>query len=612
MAVSIEQTEHKVRLDANINLHKKKHSYYGEPWSLDELERIPHMHSLATSIREIFHAEKTFRDKEFQNKVTYEAFVELCNRDIIFSLKIHQQYYLLSKLFDELLGTKGKWVHFVDELKHQYHQQQLNHEGQFIAKSPTVDRPLPSVLYVPPSAFSWNEPDPNWSNFQKWQHYENELKRITNNYHQQKAAVYQEAVEDDIKLVDNLFAKLKEGSPEHVDVKALKDEFNIRVKELKSRNLYHANGGLDSVAVEQYERDWVRMHNDMSEGLKKCCKKHPHSTELHEAYVEHQDRHQGLKAKVNKLDVEFEQARTELTEKLNEYKTACKDEVDDKLKEIVKAIEKTDLSELSESEKNNLFQLQNFINEQQRQLASSTSSEQCNMVLSRISDQLKENAQLLPASLKDKIQSIASHLEGITVLEDSAKQATHTDESDLQHSSFNLDTSQHEVNEVGIDEVDLGRDEVIKSNEEVDVLPQENPPDRNVTNETMRLFKDLKAQNIEQREQIKGEANPIQKDNNPISGLFASINEVINVIENNNPPEAVVNMLDDIKELINEITNNPENAKEKMEELYNKINTSEGVFPKVQLVLNDLDTAQDALEEYLASKEEDSPTISPK
>ncbi|WP_058532842.1 hypothetical protein [Legionella saoudiensis] len=605
MAVSRVQTE-----------QQKEVHYFGEPLSLNELERRPHLHFLASSIRETLHANKTERDKEFLRKVAYEAFVELCNRDIFFFLKITQQYYLLSKLFEEVLGTKEKWAQFVDELKHHYHQQQMNQEGQFISKNPVVDRPLPSVLYVPPSAFSWNEPDPSWSNFQKWQHYENELKRITNNYHQQKAAIYQEAVEDDIKLVDNVFAKLKKGSPEHNDVKALKDEFNIRVKELKSRNLYHANGGLDSVAVEQYERDWVRMHNDMSEGLKKCCKKHPHSTELQEAYVEHQARHQGLKSKVNKLDAEFEQARSELSEKLKECRTACKDEVDEQLKEIVQVIDETDLSGLSDSEKNNLFQLRNAINVHRKQLASATSSEQCNTILSRISDQLKENVPFLPDSLKDKVQPLAAQLEGLTVLDDStvAKQASHTEASDLQHSSFTLNTSEHEANEVVIDEVDLGLDEVIKSNEEVEELPQENPSDRHLTNdnEKMRLFKDLKAQNMEQREQLNGEANPIKKDNNPLSELFALINEKIKISENTNSSEAIVNTRDDIKELINEISNNPEKAQEKMDELYDKISASQGVFPKVQPVLDELDAARDALEDYLANKEEESVTISPK
>lgn len=602
MAVSRAQTEQ----------HKEVH-YFGEPWSLNELERIPHLHFLATSIRETLHANKTERDKEFLRKVAYEAFVELCNRDIFFFLKITQQYYLLSKLFEDVLGTKEKWAQFVDELKHHYHQQQMNQEGQFIAKNPVVDRPLPSVLYVPPSAFSWNEPDPSWSNFQKWQHYENELKRITQIYHQQKAAIYQEAVEDDIKLIDNVFAKLKEGSPEHVDVKALKDEFNIRVKELKSRNLYHADGGLDSVAVEQYQRDWIRMHNDMSEGLKRCCRKHPHNKDLQDLFVEHQARHPGLKAKVNKLDAEFEQARSELSEKLKECRTACKDEVDEKLKEIVQAIEKTDVSELSESEKNNLFELKNVINDQRMQLASSTSSEQSHTILSRISDQLKENAPFLPNSLKDKVQPIAAHLEGLIVRDDStvAKQATHTDASDLQHSSFNLDTSQQEVNEVVIDEVDLVRDEVIKSNGHLEELPQENPSDRNVTNEKVRLFKDLKAQNMEQREQLNGEVNQTNMDNNPVNDVFKSINEEIKIfIDTKNPSEAILKTLDEIKELINNISNNPEDAMEQMNELYDKISTSQGVFTDVQAVQNELDTAQDALEDYLANKEEASVTIS--
>lgn len=597
MAVSLAQTEQK-------EIH-----YFGEPWSLNDLERIPHLHFLATSIREALHADKTVRDKEFQNKVAYEAFVELCNKDIIFLLKINQQYYLLSKLFEEVLGTKGKWAHFVDELRHQNHQQ-INQEGQFIAKSPTVDRPLPSVLYVPPSAFAWNEPDPNWSNFQKWQHYEAELKRITSHYHQQKVAIYQEAANEDIKFFDNVLSKLKKGSTEYDDIKAVKDEFDIKKKELLSRNIYNSNGDIDSAAVEKLERDWIQAHKEMNEGFEKCCRKHPHNTVLQDAYTEHQTRHQNLKAKINKLDVEFEKARSELSDKIKECRTACKEEVDEKLKEMLQAVDKADLSELSESDKERLMQLSDAISNSRTQLASATNSEQCHTILSDIAQKFKEDAHFLPQSLKDKIQPIAAHLENITVHEDSKieKQATNDVVPDVPHSFPSLDASQEEFDsEAVLADSDLGNS-VIKNNEEVEGLPQEHASDRNLTIEKVRMFK---AQNIVQREQLNGEVNHTQKDASPLSDMFNGINEEIKIIiETKNPSEAILGKLNEIKELISEISTNPREAMEKMDDLYDKISDSEGVFFDPQAVVNELDGAQEALEHYLANDDEASVTPS--
>lgn len=67
--------------------------YYGEPFSMEELEKIPHLHLLAKGIRDALqYANKYVRDIELQNKHDYEQFVALLHHDLIFHLKITQNY----------------------------------------------------------------------------------------------------------------------------------------------------------------------------------------------------------------------------------------------------------------------------------------------------------------------------------------------------------------------------------------------------------------------------------------------------------------------------------------------------------------------------------------
>lgn len=337
---------------ATTQMENKEIHHFGEPWSLKTLENIPHLHFMAILIREVLHSIKTLRDIDQQNKAAYEQFIDLCNNDIVFFLKITQQYYLLNKLFENVGITQEKWVHFLDDLRHHY-QQQINQNNQFVPKGPSVDRPIPPVSYVPPTIFAWNEADPAWSNFQKWQHYENELKRITNIYHQQKATLYQETVEKDLDMLDGVLDKLKEGSPEYDDVSALKKACENKKKELLSRNLYNSDGQLDPGAVDKFQKDWFRANRDLSEGLKHCCHKYKGNKIFDDAYAEHQDRHENLKAKISKLDVEFDNARSELSEKINECRMASTNEVDSNLKQIAQALDDIRSSELTDSSASN-------------------------------------------------------------------------------------------------------------------------------------------------------------------------------------------------------------------------------------------------------------------
>ena len=41
------------------------------PYSLDVLEKMPHMHALASSVRELTHSLKTIRDKILENKESF-------------------------------------------------------------------------------------------------------------------------------------------------------------------------------------------------------------------------------------------------------------------------------------------------------------------------------------------------------------------------------------------------------------------------------------------------------------------------------------------------------------------------------------------------------------
>lgn len=90
-------------MDLLINaFHSKEIHYPSEPWSLDQIEKIPHLHPLAKEIRNALSTTNKYRkDINFQNKLNYEHFISLLNNDLVFRLKVTRQYYLLSQLFEK-------------------------------------------------------------------------------------------------------------------------------------------------------------------------------------------------------------------------------------------------------------------------------------------------------------------------------------------------------------------------------------------------------------------------------------------------------------------------------------------------------------------------------
>ncbi len=580
----------------------------GEPWALEELERIPHLHFLASSIREVIHANKTIRDREFQNKVAYENFIELCNNDLVFFLKITQQYYLLNKLFEEMSGPKEKWVHFVEDLRHQYQQQQLNQNSQFVAKSPTVDRPAPSVLSVPPSAFAWNEPDPNWSNLRKWQHYENELKRITTNYHQQKVAVYQQAMDEDIKVMDNLLEQLDKGSPEHQEALTIKNDLHQRRREVFSRNLHNAKGELDANKVEQLERDCVMHRKKMQDDILRCIHKFPKNDYFKEARDRLQDNQLLVKAKVNALDVDYERARSELSEKIKECRTSSKKEVNDELKQIADAIDSMDLSELSEVEKDNLVQLKDKLNESRKQLASATSGERYQEVLRDITQSLKELAPLMPASLANKIIPATEHLESMVVSDAPKIKQQHQNhgvqDQLINHATNSIDP-EVEAPELAEDS-DLDHAQVLDDQVAAQVPSQDSSLAQNSTIEKVRLFK---AQNMELREHLD-DKNQVMEAVNPGIDILNSITEQVERIDTSELSAEQIGQLQEIKSLIEEIVNNPNQSLERIDDLYDLIMESQEIIPNFKETLDQVMEAQDALENQVRHEHEESATLS--
>lgn len=66
-------------------------------WTLEDLERTPHLQARAQSIRNQLQGHKTLSDIESQNKIKYQEFLNLCSKNLLCYLKITQQYNVISK-----------------------------------------------------------------------------------------------------------------------------------------------------------------------------------------------------------------------------------------------------------------------------------------------------------------------------------------------------------------------------------------------------------------------------------------------------------------------------------------------------------------------------------
>ncbi|MGL5741481.1 MAG: hypothetical protein ACRCXC_02475 [Legionella sp.] len=255
---------------------KARAHYIGVAFSMEELDKIPHLKALASHIRELLKStNKYLRDKNFQNKVDYENFIALLHSDLIFRLKVTQQYYLLQSLFKDPL-ERARWMAFLDEVRaeeeREHNQQQqliIQQDNLTLTKMHAQKETLGSEQMFSnwdedefnQTLLDWTHPAPHLTNVQKLQHYENELQRITLVQHTQIIRLRNDAITSDIQdgtgFIDKMITALTTNHPEKTEVikelKAIKAEVRNRRQEIMSTSILGANGLDDASATAQHK-----------------------------------------------------------------------------------------------------------------------------------------------------------------------------------------------------------------------------------------------------------------------------------------------------------------------------------------------------------------------
>ena len=256
----------------DVLLKAKEEHNHGEPWSVDQLEKIPHLHHIARSVRAAISASnKNLRETEHQNNMKYQNFISLLNNDIVFRLLVTNQYYLLAKLFEDPYD-EIRLAKLIDRIQH-HEKRKHQVKGEWDAAAA-----LKTNISIPQYRkedneylFQWTHPDPNLSNIEKWQHYEQEIQRITFHFHVQKARIYHDSCNSHIDRVGNLLNVLRQNEPEYRDeikkLEVLHKELTVKSQAIKSKPLYKPDGSYDLEAAETQATELKVLNDKVSENL---------------------------------------------------------------------------------------------------------------------------------------------------------------------------------------------------------------------------------------------------------------------------------------------------------------------------------------------------------
>lgn len=395
----------------------------GEPWSVDKMEHIPHLHHIAKKIREELSAtNKTLRDIDLQNQQQYDSFIERFNNDLIFRLIITRDYYQLSILFKDPRSST-RWTKFLDETnafqkrQHQKHHLQLQELHKITTIAPTAQQLSYHAL------LSWTHPDPSLSNIQKWQHYSQQLQQITFNYHVQRAQIHQNSLNAGMNRIDNVLAHLMlaDGEGYRMGVahfEALKSNHSRSAKAVIDIPLYKSDGSFDLEAAKRQEKEMEALNIAMDVSLDSFFKTYGNKNPVINML---QTKHESAKAttagNLNALYKAFDEQSSELKTHVKRCCAASKKEIDGYLSAVINLMENVDIMALDDRQRGRFANLEQKIQGHREALKTIVDFDKIQSILAQSTQEITQIMDILPDGVKQRVQLVSAELAKMMTIE---------------------------------------------------------------------------------------------------------------------------------------------------------------------------------------------------
>ncbi|MDR3441930.1 MAG: hypothetical protein P4L65_02820 [Legionella sp.] len=402
----------------DVLLKAKEEHNHGEPWSVDQLETIPHLHHIARSVRAAISAtNKNLRETEHQNNMRYQNFISLLNNDIVFRLLVTNQYYLLAKLFEDPYD-EIRLAKLIDRIQH-HERRKHQVKGEWEAAAA-----LKTNISIPQYRkedneylFQWTHPDPNLSNIEKWQHYEQEIQRITFHFHVQKARIYHESCNSHIDRVGNLLNVLRQNEPEYREeikkLEVLHKELTAKSQAIKSKPLYKPDGSYDLEAAETQATELKVLNDKVSENLDDILGNYNATHPVIGRFKLQHDRDKlKLKNQIREVTSEFVAQTESIKLHQQEVYVASKQEALDSLDKIIQYVKSYETDEQLEDEQNASI---NKLKMCRQSLAETDDLDSMRQILQVSKEELIKLKDIIPAAAYSEIQSELAVLEKMVI-----------------------------------------------------------------------------------------------------------------------------------------------------------------------------------------------------
>ncbi len=254
-------------VSSRLAISKEVH-YSGEPYPLEIAEHIPHLHGVATAIRNQLHAQSTLRDVDTQNKLLFEMIMYRLNTDLLFRYAVTGEYSLYLRLF-----TDPEEIARTNQIVYE-----LN--ARDTMNLPPLDVIHPVVVKVNDASvsnysnwqdtqpmFYWTHPAPTLSNCDKLQHYQRELERIDLNYHGEIFRIRNAAIQSEVQYMNNMLAVYKQDpiryKNEIAKIESFHDYIERNNQQIAAINPFRADGSKDMVSEKIQAQEIEKFQNEI-------------------------------------------------------------------------------------------------------------------------------------------------------------------------------------------------------------------------------------------------------------------------------------------------------------------------------------------------------------
>lgn len=395
--------------------------YPGEPWSVNELDHIPHLHHIAKCIRDRIHAtNKTLRDINLQNKQEYDNFFALFNSDLVFRLTITKEYHLLLSLFKNP-NEKTRLIKFlkaVQAKKWENHQKQ-QHTTSTIIKMNASSIPIYSESNQ--RLFLWTHPDPNLSNIEKWQHYEKELERITFNYHTQRTQLYRNACDYDTTVIDDIVIELRRSNKVEnrqiiAQLESINRQFILRKQEIMNMPLYKPDGSYDLNAAKQQDEAMGALNKKTTESVESVFRHYGNgNTKINQLHAAHKLKQSSLGRDLRWIDKTYQEEASQLKAHIQASYSVSKKEVHEHLQDIIQTVKEINVSTLNNEQKEICSHLVNQLNGYKEKLNNTDNFKEMQLVLGQINNEINKIGDDLPQTAMRQIKVKSDALEKMVI-----------------------------------------------------------------------------------------------------------------------------------------------------------------------------------------------------